>query len=241
MESSETPTTRSRLLARVRREFSVIEEIIEVGGNALRFARIADPDALLGDVCEQVSQSERGIPPKRELRMPYWAAVWESAMALAQHLVERDAEQPLAGRRILDLGCGMGLVGAACATQGARVTLADIDTAALLFARLNTLAWADRARVVRCDWGGGDLGERFDLIAGADLIYDAEQWAPIEAFARRHLDDGGMLLLSEPSRPTADHFARWLDAMGWETATTMRAAGDKRIRIHEARPTPSRA
>jgi SAM-dependent methyltransferase len=174
MPEAETPE-RARLLARIRREFDVVEEPVAVGARTLAFARIADPDALLGDVCEQVSLSESGVAPKRELRMPYWAAVWESALALAQHLAERDAVAPLAGRRALDLGCGMGLVGAAMALLGARVTLGDVDTASLLFARLNTLAWADCSRVVRCDWHMDELGDRFDVIAGGDVLYDAEQ------------------------------------------------------------------
>jgi predicted nicotinamide N-methyase len=208
---------------------------VVLSGRALAFARIADPDALLGDVCDQVSLSEQGVAPRRELRMPYWAAVWESATALAEHLVDRDADQPLADKDVLDLGCGMGLVGAAAAMLGARVTLADIDTAGLLFARLNTLAWATRARVVRCDWHVSDLGAPFDLIAAADVVYDTEQWRPIEAFARRHLGETGVLLLSEPSRPAADGFAAWLETMGWRVASSARPEGDKIVRIHQAR------
>jgi predicted nicotinamide N-methyase len=225
---------RARLLARIRREFDVVEESVVLSGRALAFARIADPDALLGEVCDEVSLSEQGVAPRRELRLPYWAAVWESATALAEYLVDRDAGQPLAGKAVLDLGCGMGLVGAAAAMLGARVTLADIDTAGLLFARLNTLAWASRTRVVRCDWHVSDLGAPFDLIAAADVVYDQEQWRPIEAFARRHLGEEGVLLLSEPSRPAADAFAAWLETMGWQVASSTRPEGDKTVRIHEA-------
>ena len=235
LEADALSAQRARLLARVRREFAVVEETVALAGLRLPFARIADPDAVLDAVCEQATLAEQGVAPKRELRMPYWAAVWESASALAELLVERDAEAPLAGRAVLDLGCGMGLVGAAMAALGARVTLADIDTASLLFARLNTLAWADRVRVVRSDWASGNLGQRFDLIAGADLISDPEQWTPIEAFARRHLAAGGLLLLGEPSRTNADRFPAWLASLGWDLASSSRKAGERTIRIHEAR------
>ena len=91
-----------------------------------------------------MSLSEPGVAPRRELRMPYWAAVWESATALAEYLVDRDAGQPLAGKAVLDLGCGMGLVGAAAAMLGARATLADIDTAGLLFARVERTSLGPR-------------------------------------------------------------------------------------------------
>ncbi len=236
MQTATRPLERERaqLLARIRREFDIVEETLAFGRIVLPFVRIADPDALLGDICDQVDLSERGIAPRRELRMPYWAAVWESATALAEHLVERDGDEPLAGARALDLGCGTGLVGAAMAALGACVTLGDIDTASLLFARLNTLAWSERASVVRCDWSSGDLGQRFDLITGADLIYDVDQWGPIEAFARHHLAPGGQLLLGEPSRLNADSFPDWLASRGWTLASSERAAGERVIRIHQA-------
>jgi predicted nicotinamide N-methyase len=234
-------SVRTRLIARIRREFDIVEENVALGDRVLPFVRVADPNAVLDDVCAQETRRERGVQPKRELHMPYWAAIWESASALAEHLVARDADAPLAGRRALDLGCGMGLVGTVMAMLGARVTLGDIDTAGLLFARVNTLAWARRARVTRLDWQADDLKTRFDLIAAADVLYDVAQWTPIEAFARRHLATGGVLILAEPSRMAADAYPAWLAERGWTLTTTVRAGGDKTIRIHEARAADTRS
>ncbi len=228
-------SARTRLIARIRREFDIVEESVALGDRVLPFVRVADPNAVLDDVCAQETRRERGVQPKRELRMPYWAAVWESASALAEHLVARDADAPLAGRRALDLGCGMGLVGTVLAMLGARVTLGDIDTAGLLFAQVNTLPWGRRARVTRLDWHADDLKTRFDVICAADVLYDVAQWTPIEAFARRHLAPGGVLVLAEPSRLTADAYPAWLADRGWTLTSTARPAEDKTIRIHEAR------
>lgn len=224
-----------RLLARIQREFGTAEETVAVGARSMRFTRVADPEAVLDAVCEAEALREQGVAPKRELRMPYWAAVWESAQALADHLAARDVVSSLSGVRALDLGCGMGMAGAAMALLGARVTLADIDTAGLMFARLNTLPWADRCRVTRCDWTVDDLGERYDLIVGADVLYDVSQWEPVEAFCRRHLAEGGTLLLGEPSRPKAERYPDWLTARGWTVAETALAAGEKTVRVFEAR------
>lgn len=233
--SATSSEARARLLARIRREFDVVEERVTLGDRTLPFARIVDPDAVLDAVCKEASLDELGVAPKRELRMPYWAAVWESATALAAQMVDGDADAPMAGKRALDLGCGMGLVGAAMAMLGAHVTLADIDTAGLLFARLNTLAWASSARVLRCDWHTSDLGTRFDRIAAADVLYDVDQWPAIEAFARRHLEDEGVLWLSEPSRSNADALPAWLTSRGWRVASSQRPEGNKTVRLHEAR------
>ena len=118
--------------------------------------------------------------------------------------------------RVLDLGCGMGLTGTIAAGLGARVLLADIETPALLFARLNSLPWADQVRARRTNWQTDRLGEQFDLIVGADILYERKQWEFLDAFWRVHLAPGGQLLLGEPGRMTGDTFLDWAPARGWQ-------------------------
>ncbi|HMB95930.1 MAG TPA: methyltransferase, partial [Tepidisphaeraceae bacterium] len=79
-------------------------------------------------------------------------------------------------RNCLDLGCGMGFAGMAAAAMGANVTLADIENDALLFARFNTLTWKNRVRTRQLNWQADRLDEQFDLILGADVLYDRSQW-----------------------------------------------------------------
>lgn len=224
------------LLARIHREFETTEEYVPVGEQSLHFTRVKDPDAVLDAICKQESDRQRGIEPRRELRMPYWAAVWESAVALAGYLAERNRDEPLAGRRTLDLGCGMGMAGAAMALLGAQVTLADIETACLLFARLNTLPWSERCRVVRCDWQKDDLGERYEAIVGADVLYEVDQWPFIDAFLHRHLSEGGVALIGEPGRPKAEHWADWMRPRAWRIDASLRSAG-RAINVYELRRT----
>src|SRR2546421_8292190 len=60
------------------------------------------------------------VPP------PYWAFAWAGGQALARYLL--DNPSLVAGRRVLDLGSGSGLVAIAAAKAGAaRVLAADID------------------------------------------------------------------------------------------------------------------
>jgi SAM-dependent methyltransferase len=128
----------------------------------------------------------------------------------------------------------MGMAGAAMAMLGAHVTLGDIDTAALLFARLNTLPWAARCHVARCDWRSDDLPGLFELIVGADVLYETAQWPFIEAFARRRLAPGGVLLLGEPGRPQAAGFPAWLGERGWSIRPFEAEAQGKPVHIFEA-------
>lgn len=71
----------------------------------------------------------------------------------------------VAGRRLLDLGCGAGVVGVAAAQQGADALAVDISARALRITAQNAAA-NGVALAVRPSDGLADLGdERFDLIA----------------------------------------------------------------------------
>src|SRR5690606_14791407 len=116
-----------------------------------------------------------------QLRLPYWAEIWDSARGIAQMLAS-DMDGQLAGRRVLDLGCGMGLVGTVAAMLGAKVTFADLESEALLFARYNTLPWHRQVRARQLNWRTDRLDDRFDLIIGADILYEQSQWKHLERF-----------------------------------------------------------
>ena len=230
--TSVTHADRQRLAlrARIAREFAIVDERVEVApGVAVAFARIADADAVLTAACASEADVRAGRRPRRVLDVPYWAGVWPSALAIGAHLAAR--REAIAGRSLLDLGCGTGLAGAIAATLGARVTLVDREPAALLFARLNTLAWNGRVR--RCDWQADDLGERFDAIVGSDVLYEPPQWPFIDRFLRKHLADDGVVFLGEPGRPKSEPFVEWIRARGWSVTRTMRRASERDVQVLE--------
>ncbi len=61
-------------------------------------------------------------------RLPYWAELWPSAIGLA-HYLDRDVS--LRGKHVLELGCGLGLLGVIAARDGARVLCTDYEPDAL--------------------------------------------------------------------------------------------------------------
>ena len=65
------------------------------------------------------------------------------------------------------------------------------------------------------NWQRDRLGEKFDLILGADVLYEKAQWEYLEPFWREHLADSGTILLGEPGRQTGDQFGDWIAARGW--------------------------
>jgi predicted nicotinamide N-methyase len=205
---------RERLLRRIHQRWQTVTSEFRFGPAVLQFTRIADPNRVLDDaVAEEDRRRHNGDPPLYEPpHLPYWAELWDSAGGLAQMLARTG---PVAGMRVLDLGCGMGLCGAVAAALGAHVLLVDLEPYALLFARLNTLPFAARARVRRLDWRHDHLDEQFDLILGADILYERGQWEFLCEFFTGHLADHGRVLLAEPGRQSGEAFVPWIGQRGW--------------------------
>lgn len=226
-----------RLLWRILQKYAVVSEMVQVGPVRVEFTRVADPNRVLDEVAMEEDRRERvtGLRKREdELHLPYWAELWESSVGLGWFLAEQwahcgggqSAVAGLARRRLreggggavraMDLGCGMGLAGVAAARLGLEVLFADIETAALLFARLNSLGDQGRCRARKVNWQKDRLGERFDLILGADIVYDRSQWQFLDPFFRAHLAPGGCILLGEPGRLSGEEFMGWITSGGWK-------------------------
>lgn len=144
-------------------------------------------------------------------RPPYWASLWPSSLALAEHLL---TTEPLQGKKVLEIGCGCGLAGIAAGRQGAEVTVTDLESKALSLAadnwQRNDLAPVSLSPL---DWREPGIDTRFDLILGADILYNPPDFPDLVRSLNNLLDEGGSLLISEPGRPQArDFFSRMLQA-----------------------------
>ncbi|MBB4436970.1 MULTISPECIES: class I SAM-dependent methyltransferase [Rhizobium] len=129
---------------------------------------------------------------------PYWAYPWAGGAVLARHLL--DGPEIVAGRRVLDLGAGSGLVAIAAAKAGAGVvTAVDIDANAVaaigLNAAINGVDIVARAADIIED----PLPE-IDLLVVGDLFYDPALALRVMAFLRRCQASGIEVLIGDPER-----------------------------------------
>jgi predicted nicotinamide N-methyase len=107
--------------------------------------------------------AEIGVPP------PYWAFAWAGGQALARYVL--DHPEMVAGKRVLDIGSGSGLVGLAAARAGAASVLAaDIDAFSCAAIRLNAAANGCDISVTQDDLIGVPLA--WDMILVGDLFYE---------------------------------------------------------------------
>ena len=196
----------------------LIEHVISLAGRELRIRADASLDALLDQA-------------KSEDDIPFWAELWPSSRALAAWLWERD----LRGLSVLELGCGVGLAGIAAALRGARVLQTDYAPGALALARENALrnGCPDIAQQV-ADWRDFPPLGRFDLILGADILYEPRVHVHLRQVLERHLRPGGRAVLADPGRLGAEQFMAAAERAGWRwTLEEWPAGGGK---AEERRP-----
>lgn len=172
-----------------------------IAGRTWTIQAARDHDSLL-------AASERFTP------FPYGLLLWESAPVLARWL----AEQPLVvrGRRVLELGAGTGLAGLVARHLGAAVVQTDHSPEALQLCQRNARAnGIEDVRVVLADWTRWELDERFDVILGADVLYDPAIVPPLMEVLEKSLAGGGTIVLTDPRRAKATEAMARLRAGGW--------------------------
>jgi predicted nicotinamide N-methyase len=145
-----------------------------------------------------------------DLPPPFWAYPWAGGIALARYLL--DHPERAAGRVVLDLASGSGLVAIAAARAGAaRVIASDIDPMAVAAIALNAAVNDVDVLVTDADLLTGDAaaaallaGETSfpapDLILVGDACYERRMAHRMLAFLRRAQSSGASALLGDPGR-----------------------------------------
>jgi predicted nicotinamide N-methyase len=111
----------------------------------------------------------------------YWVFCWASGQVLAQFL--RDEPHWVKGKRVLDFGCGSGVVAIAAALAGAREVIAcDIDPQALEATEKNAQLNGIEL-ILASDYL--EVEGKIDLIIVADVLYDSENFVWLQRFVDR--------------------------------------------------------
>ena len=158
---------------------------------------------------------------------PWWADLWPASVVLAEHVCTSDAVR---GKRVADLGCGLGVAGTSAMMRGgaSHVALLDYEPPALVCA----LATASANRVETFDASAVPLGAAsatgaipylfdwtqdvppldvpFDVVLAADVLYDAQHIpciaravAALLGTADGAFPPGGTLILADRQTGTA--------------------------------------
>ena len=135
---------------------------------------------------------QMGLPP------PFWAFAWAGGQGLARWLLDNPAE--VAGKRVLDLAAGSGLVGIAAMQAGAASVLcADIDPFCGAAVGLNAAA-----NGVSLDFTDADLLDApppdVDVICAGDVFYEQPMAGRVLAWLSAAAGRGVRVLVGDPLR-----------------------------------------
>ena len=180
---------------------------MEVGDSIYRVTHPAVADALIDE--EDFARDER---------LPYWADLWPSAVALARYISKKD----LGGKRVVELGCGVGLPSAVAIARGARVTVTDHYESALDFARYNVRVNLDQEPETRLlDWHISETQApgTFGLVLAADVLYERRNATALAALVPTLLAPGGEIFLADPRRKDVPDFLKEMQERGFRCST----------------------
>ncbi|HEV3002574.1 MAG TPA: class I SAM-dependent methyltransferase [Solirubrobacteraceae bacterium] len=184
----------------------LVEEIVPLRDRELAVLRPRDAESLLDEEAFE-----------REERMPYWAELWPSGVALARALAGR----ALGGRRVVELGCGgLALPSIAAALGGPRVLATDWSAEALALAERNAERNGAAIETAACAWERpAELVRRgpWDLVLAADVLYEQRNVSLLLELLPRL---GGEVWLADPNRPALPEFLAGAAERGFAVSST---------------------
>lgn len=188
-------------------DYQVKFETLRLGGLDYRIRSLLDREQF----ADPDGAAERaGIS---SANWPLFGLIWPSARILAG-LVQT---LPLAGKRVLEIGCGLGLASLVMRRRDADITASDLHPLAASFMaenlRLNRLPAIDFRTG---NWSDTDAGlGSFDLIVGSDVLYERDLPGQLAGFLHRHARATAEVIVVDPDRGNRAAFTRRMSELGF--------------------------
>jgi predicted nicotinamide N-methyase len=164
--------------------------------------------------------------------IPYWAELWDAAVALAHEVSLRT----LRGAPVLELGCGLGLPSIAAALAGGRVLATDWSVEAMKATRANARRNNAEVETAVVDWGKPELlVERgpWAMILASDVLYERRNVDALLEVLPKLVDHRSEVLIADPGRAFTQGFFERAEASWHHTDTA--STRSERVRIHRLR------
>lgn len=165
---------------------------------------------------------------------PFWAKIWPSAIALSSFL--QTEPNRIKGKRVLELGAGIGLPSFAMAKHASEMIISDHTPEAVVLMEKNIqYLGMPNVKAMCLDWN--DLPDEIgaDILLLSDINYAPGQFAPLLVLIRKMLTRGTTIILATPQRITITPFAEailpYIQHSVLQTAMENRQAVEIRILI----------
>lgn len=147
---------------------------------------------------------------------PLFGQIWPSSIVLANLM----QSYQIAGKRILEVGCGIGLASLMLNSRMADITSTDYHPSVEAFLDINTKLNDDRdIPFIRTGWIDEDdeLG-KFDLIIGSDLLYEEDHFTLLSNFIHNHAKKDCEVIIIDPNRGNRNKFSTQMESFGFNCA-----------------------
>lgn len=183
----------------LRYETSIVEA--GIGPLTLRFHCIGNLDQAIDTMFAELEK--RGAGDLLEELCPYFGTLWPSARVLGRWVWEQ-GPQAFAGRRVLELGCGLALPSFVASQMGAHVLATDLHPHVPEFLAENLLANPGiEVGYRRLDWRKPEAlpaASGYDWILASDVLYEKHQADSLIAFLQTALSVRGQAVILDPDR-----------------------------------------
>ncbi len=142
-----------------------------------------------------------------------FGVVWPSSEVLAHFMFD----YVIRNKRILEIGCGIGLTSLMLNKRNADITATDYHPEVEGFLKKNTALNKDKViPFVRTNWADAlsVLGE-FDLILGSDLLYEDEHAGLLSKFVNQHSKTNCEVIIVDPGRGRHAPFSKMMVRLGY--------------------------
>ncbi|MFA6986290.1 MAG: methyltransferase domain-containing protein [Arenimonas sp.] len=155
---------------------------------------------------------------------PIFGVLWPAGSVLAEEMCTFE----VAGKRVLEIGCGLGLSSLVLQGRGADITASDHHPLAGEFLAANAILNDLPPIAFRiAQWSGPnpDLGS-FDVIIGGDVLYQRDHVGLLSGFLAEHARPEAEILITDPGRSHGNALNRALAAQGYECTEERRRFED---------------
>lgn len=183
-----------------------------VNGAALEIRSLLDRQQYADPLGEAAAA---GISPAC---WPLFGQIWPSAQKLADLMQVWE----LGARRVLEIGCGLGLASLVVHRRLGDITASDCHPLSEVFLRANLqLNQLPALKYCTGNWGrpNPELGT-FDLIIGSDILYERSHPEQLAAFIQAHAATQCEVLIIDPNRGNRSSFNRRMALLGFDLSET---------------------
>ena len=145
---------------------------------------------------------------------PLFGNVWPTSIVMALKLGELELE----GKRVLEIGCGIGLSSIVLHRMGVDITASDYHPQAQDFLDRNIIG--NKLPPIKYQTGNWEtenpmLG-KFDVLIGSDILYQPAHAQQVSRFIDLHSNDGVQVMIGDPGRENRSRFTQCMIALGYK-------------------------